>query len=71
MSDMHEKRLRDIRGLAGSAADLIERASVYQRDLVMVIRVAHAEGVPVTEIARAANLSRPTVYRIIREGESK
>jgi hypothetical protein len=36
------------------------------RDLTGAIRAAHDAGVPVTVIARAAGLSRPTVYERLK-----
>ena len=59
-----EARLREMKEIASQRnyADLM---------VPILVRHAHREGIPIAEIASAVGVSRPTVHRIIREGESK
>lgn len=44
-----------------------EKREAARTQQVVAIRAAVAAGVPVTHIARAANLSREHIYRLTRE----
>lgn len=41
-----------------------------ERDLRLSVVIAHDAGVPVTELAEAAGVSRPTIYRWLERRDS-
>jgi DNA invertase Pin-like site-specific DNA recombinase len=45
--------------------------NVVTRDKIEAVRKLHADGHPIAAIARVTHLSRPTIYKFIREGQRR
>jgi DNA-directed RNA polymerase specialized sigma24 family protein len=57
-----------LRAVGAHHAAAAQARAEAMADLAATVRHAHLHGLTVAEIARLAQLSRPTVYKILRAG---